>query len=213
MQGAGGIGGLLARTDTNSSTYYHADGNGNITALMDGNENIVARYLYHPFGKLLGQWGTLAAANEMRFSSKEWNANAGLYYYLYRFYDPNLQRWPNRDPLVDVGYLTIKNPKVLPKLLNYKSDEIMKGIGLSYYNRLLVGEGNNNYSFANNSPVDVIDPLGLLIIVVPCDSPHFRACSQECAAHGSFVIACTVFYYTGPCPPFIVKLIRVCWCW
>ncbi len=66
---AGGIGGLLARTDTNGSTYYHADGNGNITALMDGNENIVARYLYNPYGKLLGQWGTMANANTMQFSS------------------------------------------------------------------------------------------------------------------------------------------------
>jgi RHS repeat-associated protein len=38
-----------------------------------------------------------------RFSSKEWNANAGLYYYLYRFYDPNLQRWSNHDPIQERG--------------------------------------------------------------------------------------------------------------
>ncbi len=44
LAGAGGIGGLLARTDANGSTFYHADGNGNVTALMDGNQNIVARY-------------------------------------------------------------------------------------------------------------------------------------------------------------------------
>jgi len=43
LQGAGGIGGLLARTDATGSTFYHADGAGNITALMDGNQNIVAR--------------------------------------------------------------------------------------------------------------------------------------------------------------------------
>jgi len=103
LQGAGGIGGLLARTDTNNSTFYHADGSGNITALIDGYENIAARYLYNPFGKLLGQWGPLANANEMRFSSKEWNANSGLYYYLYRFYEPNLQRWVNRDPIKEYG--------------------------------------------------------------------------------------------------------------
>ena len=107
LQGAGGIGGLLARTDANGSTFYHADGNGNVTALLDGNENIVARYLYNPYGKLLGQWGTLANANMMRFSSKEWNDHAGLYYYLYRFYDPNLQRWPNRDPLGEEGGMNL----------------------------------------------------------------------------------------------------------
>jgi hypothetical protein len=51
LQGAGGIGGLLARTDANGSTFYHSDAAGNITALMDGQENIVARYLYNPFWK------------------------------------------------------------------------------------------------------------------------------------------------------------------
>ena len=103
LQGAGGIGGLLARTDTNSSTFYHADGNGNITSLMDANQYIVARYLYDPFGRTLGKWGSLADANVYRFSNKEYDANSGLYYYLYRFYDPNLQRWPNRDPIGERG--------------------------------------------------------------------------------------------------------------
>jgi len=106
-QGAGGIGGLLARTDATGSTYYHADGDGNITALMDDNQYIVARYLYDPFGRLLGKWGTLADANVYRFSSKEWDGNAGLYAYLYRFYDPNLQRWLNRDPIGERGGLNL----------------------------------------------------------------------------------------------------------
>lgn len=52
---------------------------------------------------MLAQYGQLADANAYRFSSKEWNGNSGLYYYLYRFYDPNLQRWLNRDPLGEYG--------------------------------------------------------------------------------------------------------------
>ena len=101
FQGAGGIGGLLARTDNNAGThaYYHADGNGNITCLIDASQSAVAEYLYDPFGRILGQSGSLADANLYRFSSKESHVNSGLVYYLYRFYDPNLQRWPNRDPL------------------------------------------------------------------------------------------------------------------
>ena len=43
MTGAGGVGGLLARTDTNGTTYYHCDANGNVTALIDANGNIVAQ--------------------------------------------------------------------------------------------------------------------------------------------------------------------------
>src|SRR5205814_2855788 len=39
--------------------------------------------------------------------------NSGMYYYGYRFYDPNLQRWINRDPMHEAGgfnlYRTVDN--------------------------------------------------------------------------------------------------------
>jgi len=102
-EGAGGIGGLLARTDhtTISPThaYYHADGNGNITALVNTNETVVARYHYDPFGNVLAKSGPLAEANSYRFSSQENHQPSGLLLYLYRAYDPNLQRFINREPL------------------------------------------------------------------------------------------------------------------
>jgi len=107
LQSAGGIGGLLARTDTNGSTYYHADGNGNVTSLMDGNENIVARYLYDPFGRLLGQWGPLASVNTMQFSSMPRHAKSGMNLYPFRAYDPTFQRWLNHDPIGENGGLNL----------------------------------------------------------------------------------------------------------
>ena len=107
LSGAGGIGGMLARTDTNGSTFYHADGNGNITALMDGNQNIVARYEYDGFGRLIGKWGSMADLNRYRFSSKEYVSQAGLYYFGNRFYEPNSQRWLNRDPIQEAGGLNL----------------------------------------------------------------------------------------------------------
>ena len=111
FQGAGGIGGLLARSQDSlpptpfyeASSYYHADGNGNITAMINASQTLVAKYLYDSFGNTLAQSGSLADVNAYRFSSKEWNGNSGLYYYLYRFYDPNLQRWVNRDPIGELG--------------------------------------------------------------------------------------------------------------
>jgi RHS repeat-associated protein len=106
MQGAGGIGGLLARSDNSAGTYacYFADGNGNITCMTDTNQAVVAGYLYDPYGRILSQSGPLAAANLYRFSSKEFHVNSGLVYYLYRFYDPSLQRWINRDSLAEPGF-------------------------------------------------------------------------------------------------------------
>jgi RHS repeat-associated protein len=106
-QGAGGIGGLLARTDANGTACYHTDGNGNVTALVNGSGTQVAKYLYDSFGNTLGMWGSLAAANTYRFSSKEMDPRTGQYYYGYRWYDPNLQRWLNQDPIGEEGGLNL----------------------------------------------------------------------------------------------------------
>ncbi|MDB6068189.1 MAG: type secretion protein Rhs [Pedosphaera sp.] len=109
LQGAGGIGGLLSRTDMGSqqTAFYHADGSGNITALINAQQFPVARYLYDPFGNILSLSGPLADANMYRFSSKEYHQNSGLLYYLYRFYDPLLQRWLNKDPIAEKGGINL----------------------------------------------------------------------------------------------------------
>ena len=108
LQGAGGIGGLLARTDGNGqSAYYSADANGNITAMVDGNGKVVARYEYDPYGNPLGMWGSLATVNHYRFSSKEIEPLTGDYYFGYRYYNPNWQRWLNRDPIQEFGGINL----------------------------------------------------------------------------------------------------------
>jgi uncharacterized protein RhaS with RHS repeats len=50
MQGAGGIGGLMARTDGTGTTFYHSDGNGNVTMLVNSAGTMQAKYLYDPYG-------------------------------------------------------------------------------------------------------------------------------------------------------------------
>jgi RHS repeat-associated protein len=107
FQGAGGIGGLLARTDAGGSAFYHSDLGGNVTSLTDGNGSVTARYLYDPYGRLLGKWGAMADANRYLFSSKEQHPSSGLYYYGFRFYDPGMQRWLNRDPAHEAGGLNL----------------------------------------------------------------------------------------------------------
>ena len=131
LQGAGGIGGMLARDSGYSggsgawSThfYYHTDGNGNITYLESTNQLLAASYRYDPFGNTFATSGTMAAANTYRFSSKEINVNFGIYYYGYRFYNPVIQRWLNRDPILERG-------------------------------------GINMYGFVQNEPTDLVDPFG-----------------------------------------------------
>jgi RHS repeat-associated protein len=115
LQGAGGIGGLLTRTVNSqmligaqfASAYYFCDAMGNISGLVYTNGLMAAQYTYDPFGNILTMSGPLASANTYRFSSKEWNDKPGTYYYGYRFYDPNLQRWINRDPVQELGGLNM----------------------------------------------------------------------------------------------------------
>jgi RHS repeat-associated protein len=113
LEGAGGIGGLLARSEGyyagnfSSHAFYHADGNGNITYLEDGSQALAASYRYDAFGNLLNSNGPLAGDNTYRFSSKEWIPSVNGYYYLYRFYRPDLQRWLNRDPIQEWGGINL----------------------------------------------------------------------------------------------------------
>jgi RHS repeat-associated protein len=113
MEGAGGIGGLLARSVYSGGAWgshnsYHADGNGNVTALVDSGQAVSAGYRYNPYGAVIGvSGGAMTNQNVYRFSSKEQMPNSGLYYYGYRFYDPNLQRWLNRDPIGELGGINL----------------------------------------------------------------------------------------------------------
>ena len=102
-------GALLARTDNTiqQTAFYHADGNGNITALVNAQQVLVAKYLYDAFGNILSSSGPLADANVYRFFSREYHVNSGLVRFLARFYDPDLQRWLNRDPVSEAGGINL----------------------------------------------------------------------------------------------------------
>jgi RHS repeat-associated protein len=113
LQGAGGVSGLLALSDQRASAsnptnyYYHADGSGNVTALLNQQNEVVAGYLHHPFGNLLAKSGPMVDFNRVRFSSKEWHAQSGLLLYEFRPYAPNLQRWITQDPLEEAGGINL----------------------------------------------------------------------------------------------------------
>src|SRR5690606_14252731 len=69
-----------------------------------------ATYKYDSYGNTLSSSGSMAAANLYRFSSKEVNLNytdSGIYYYGYRWYEPNLQRWLNPDPIEEEGGINL----------------------------------------------------------------------------------------------------------
>ena len=101
----------LVVTDVASdqSYFYTADGNKNISELVDATGNIAAHYEYDPFGKINTQNGAYAASNPFRFSSEYFDSETGLVYYNYRYYSPELGRWINRDPIGEAGGLNLYN--------------------------------------------------------------------------------------------------------
>jgi RHS repeat-associated protein len=102
-QGAGGVGGLLATRENGQIRYYTYDGNGNVSEVLDASGTVQAHYEYDPFGNLTVSTGAWANTNAWRFSTKPFDAAAGLYYYGLRFYDSTLGRWTNRDPIQERG--------------------------------------------------------------------------------------------------------------
>ena len=108
LQGAGGVGGLLAETNA-SGTYLPAyNGNGDVMAYLNAaDKSIVAEYHYNAFGGTLYATGAMTEAFAYRFSTKPLDTESNLYYYGYRYYTPDTGRWTSRDPLEEKGGVNI----------------------------------------------------------------------------------------------------------
>jgi len=173
LEGAGGIGGLLARSHGYASTngnwyahnFYHADGNGNITYLVNSSQGLAASYRYDAYGNWTDMSGPLAGANTYRFSSKMIDDVTGMYNYGYRWYAPYWMRWLNRDPKWDEGFAE------LSKVSRRGNTSVIDR------SRRLATQRNfeDLYVFVFNNPLNRKDPLGL-------DSP-----------------GCDFFGWTDPC--------------
>lgn len=125
LEGAGGIGGLLALSQpvvssSNPSTFtaanYFYDGNGNVIDLVGDDGSEQAHYQYSPFGDRISATGPLADVNPYQFSTKERDLVTGFYYYGQRYYNPGTGRWLSRDPIEEQGgvnlYAFVRNDAV-----------------------------------------------------------------------------------------------------
>lgn len=121
MQGAGGVGGLLGVASNSFTTVLNSyknlalvcgDVNGNVTGLIAASDGaLVARYDYDPFGNLVTDWRDPSRRDVPQcpflFSTKYRDAETGWYYYGFRYYSPEMGRWPSRDPIGEHGGLNL----------------------------------------------------------------------------------------------------------
>jgi RHS repeat-associated protein len=103
------------------------------------NGAVAGRWEYDLFLGVIRATGPLAFLNPFLGSTKFYDWETGFYYYGYRYYDPSTGRWPNRDPINELGFnllIRSQNP------FNWDEEK-------------------NLYGFVGNDSVNRIDPYGL----------------------------------------------------
>ncbi len=77
--------------------YYHPNHRGDTVFTTDENGEKKAELRYDAFGKTT--YASNAGRIKYRFSSKEWDSDAQLYYYGFRWYDTEHGIWTTKDPI------------------------------------------------------------------------------------------------------------------
>lgn len=119
--------------------YYDTDGLGSVVTVNDAAGTVQRSYAYDAWGSVLASNGTLA--NPFGYTSREFG-EAGLDHYRFRTYQPSIGAFRSVDPLVRIKqetYASGRRPEVPP-----------------------------DYAYAEDSPTQFTDPLGL--DAAPCSS-------------------------------------------
>jgi RHS repeat-associated protein len=88
-----GIDDKLRQTSSSATLYFSQDHLGSTRALTDSSGNVVESVSYDSFGNgasTLSRYG---------YTGREWDADANLYYYRNRWYDPQEGRFISEDPI------------------------------------------------------------------------------------------------------------------
>jgi RHS repeat-associated protein len=100
---------LVERDRGSERLYVQQDANWNVTALVDGNGNVVERYVYDPYGQatvLAPDWSpqsTSSFAWIYLYQGGRFDTATGLYDFRTREYLPTLGRWMQIDPIGFAG--------------------------------------------------------------------------------------------------------------
>ncbi|MBP5631787.1 MAG: RHS repeat-associated core domain-containing protein [Clostridia bacterium] len=122
----------------NTVYYYAKNLQGDVIAILNSSMNVVAKYTYDSWGKLISiadgngnnitnSTSTIGYINPIRYRSYYYDNEAGLYYLKSRYYDPEINRFMSADLVIGSNYSVI---------------------------------GYNMYIYCSNNPVNFVDPSG-----------------------------------------------------
>jgi len=131
------------------------DANGNLSEVSNDAGVVAAHDEYDPFVSPTTATGAYAGNNVYRFSTR-YADKSGFLYYCYRFYNPALGRWINRDPIEEEGGLNLYG------FVDNNSENRIDYLGLSFlenfmsslldrdiYNHWISGTNRNFYTSAS----------------------------------------------------------------
>ena len=95
----------IAITRAGQTYFYHADGLGTITELTDSAGAIAKAYAYDGYGNVLDAPGSVE--QPYAYTGRELDPESGLYYYRARYYDPNIGRFLQQDPIKLFGGMNL----------------------------------------------------------------------------------------------------------
>jgi RHS repeat-associated protein len=98
-----GLGLISKITPSNQSYFYHYDGIGSTVGMSDSSGNIVNRYAYDAFGKILGQEEVIPNSFKYVGQFGVMDEGNGLFYMRARYYDPEVGRFITKDPIGFLG--------------------------------------------------------------------------------------------------------------
>ncbi len=129
----------LSLTRNNNTWHYHQDGLGSIIALSNKYGIVVDRYDYDSFGNQ--KPGLHVISQPYAYTGREWDKEAGLYYYRARYYDPMEGRFIQKDPIAILG-------NNYNDSYNITENQRLKSIV-------------NPFAYTDNNPINYTDPTGL----------------------------------------------------
>ncbi len=159
----------LAMKYNNTLYYYVLNAQGDVIALADQNGNLIAKYSYDPWGKLLSvtpngwldeqnaYYLEVAEANPLRYRGYYYDAETGFYYLQSRYYDPEIGRFINADSYASTDATGLLSTNMFAYCENdpvNKSDPdgevahlaigavvgAIANVGFSYLNHMIAGE-------------------------------------------------------------------------
>ncbi len=174
----------MITVEDSNTYYYHYDGLGSVSALSDEDGNIIEKYRYDVFGapRIYDaddvQIDASGVSNPYMFTGRRYDTETGLYYYRARYYNPDLGRFMQTDPLG--VFLQISFMARLTKV-NVKDIILLAPI--------VNEDGLNLYLYVKNNPINWIDPSGMInpiacAICGACYGALWLSCGIICAKEG-----------------------------